>query len=106
MSGGWKGSNRRNELPANWYTELRPFVLARDGYRCRGIDGQHCGEPANQVDHTGDKHDHRPENLQALCADCHAVKTSRQGNAARWAVRQQRPKERHPGWIGPATPGG
>ncbi|MFD5663439.1 hypothetical protein ACFWIK_00820 [Streptomyces anthocyanicus] len=43
--------------------------------------------------------DHRPEMLQALCADCHAKKSSRQGNAARWAERTTRPKERHPGLI-------
>lgn len=100
MSGGWAGSNRRAELPADWYTTIRPFVLQRDEYRCRNrIDGRVCGRTANQVDHIGDRHDHRPEMLQALCADCHAIKSSRQGNAARWAERQQRPKERHPGLI-------
>jgi 5-methylcytosine-specific restriction endonuclease McrA len=100
MSGRWEGSNRRAELPADWYTAIRPFVLARDEYRCRNrTDGRVCGRRANQVDHIGDKHDHRPEMLQALCADCHAAKSSRQGNDARWAVRRQRPKERHPGLI-------
>jgi 5-methylcytosine-specific restriction endonuclease McrA len=98
MSGGWVGSNRRAELPPDWYTAIRPAVLRRDEYRCRNrIDGQVCGRRANQVDHIGDRHDHRPEMLQALCAECHAKKSSRQGNDARWAVRRQRPPERHPG---------
>jgi 5-methylcytosine-specific restriction endonuclease McrA len=100
MSGGWAGSNRRAELPPDWQTYRRPTVLKRDEYRCRNrIDGRVCGRPANQVDHIGDKHDHRIEMLQALCADCHAVKSSAQGNDARWAVRMQRPPERHPGLL-------
>ncbi|MGW2708682.1 HNH endonuclease [Streptomyces sp. NPDC001356] len=100
MSGGWAGSNRRAELPSNWGSEIRPFVLQRDEYRCRNrIDGRVCGRTANQVDHIGDRHDHRPEMLQALCEDCHNHKSSRQGNAARWAVRMQRPTERHPGLL-------
>ncbi|MEV6836782.1 HNH endonuclease signature motif containing protein [Streptomyces sp. NPDC051133] len=100
MSGGWAGSNRRAELPRDWYTHIRPFVLARDEHRCRNrIDGRVCGRRANQVDHIGDRDNHRPENLQALCEDCHAKKSSAQGNAARWAVRRQRPKERHPGLL-------
>lgn len=99
MSGGWAGSRRRYELPPNWQSQIRPAILQRDGHRCRGLDGKHCGRPATDVDHIGDRDDHRPENLQALCADCHAVKSSREGNAARWAVREQRPGERHPGLI-------
>lgn len=100
MSGAWAGSNRRHELPPDWYTTIRPFVLQRDEHRCRNrIDGRVCGRRANQVDHIGDRHDHRPEMLQALCADCHASKSSRQGNDARWAVRMRRPAERHPGLI-------
>ncbi|SFK73513.1 HNH endonuclease [Streptomyces pini] len=99
MSGGWKGSRRRHELPPNWKTQIRPYVLERDRYSCRGIDSKPCGRPANQVDHIGDRNDHRPENLQALCADCHAAKTSRQGNTARWAVRERRPAEKHPGLL-------
>lgn len=100
MSGGWAGSNRRAELPADWYTTIRPYVLARDEHRCRArIDGVVCGRRANQVDHIGHKDDHRPEMLQALCADCHGRKSSQQGNAARWAVRTRRPPERHPGLI-------
>ncbi|MFF7171107.1 HNH endonuclease [Streptomyces pseudovenezuelae] len=100
MSGGWAGSNRRAELPPDWQTVIRPAVLQRDEHRCRNrIGGRVCGRPANQVDHIGDKHDHRIEMLQALCADCHNAKSSRQGNDARWAERMRRPPERHPGLI-------
>ncbi|MGW3486545.1 HNH endonuclease [Streptomyces sp. NPDC001054] len=102
MSGGWSGSNRRAELPPNWYTDIRPRVLARDEYRCRNrTGGRVCGRWANQVDHIGDKNDHRPEMLQALCAQCHGRKSSAQGNAARWApaARRDRPAERHPGLL-------
>ncbi|WP_405991089.1 HNH endonuclease [Streptomyces sp. NBC_00986] len=100
MSGGWVGSNRRAELPPDWYTAIRPAVLQRDEYRCRNrIDGRACARPANQVDHIGAKDDHRLEMLQALCVDCHAKKSSRQGNDARWAERMTRPPERHPGLI-------
>ncbi|MFD5838209.1 HNH endonuclease [Streptomyces collinus] len=100
MSGRWAGSNRRAELPADWQSRIRPFVLARDEHRCRNrIGRQVCGRRANQVDHIGDRDDHRPENLQALCEDCHNRKSSRQGNDARWAARMQRPAERHPGLL-------
>jgi 5-methylcytosine-specific restriction endonuclease McrA len=96
VSGGWTDSNRRDELPADWYTRIRPMILERDGYRC-----QACGRPATDVDHIGDKHDHRPANLQALCGWCHRRKTSRQGNQSpnRQRVTEARPGERHPGLM-------
>lgn len=100
MSGQWAGSNRRAELPADWYTYRRPAVLQRDEHRCRNrLNGRVCARWANQVDHIGDKHDHRIEMLQALCEDCHNRKSSRQGNDARWAERTTRRPERHPGLI-------
>jgi 5-methylcytosine-specific restriction protein A len=94
MSGGWTGSNRRAELPDDWYTRIRPQILERDEYRCRA-----CGKPATDVDHIGDKDDHRPGNLQALCGWCHRRKTSEQGNYSpnRAKVTEVRPGERHPG---------
>lgn len=96
MSGGWAGSNRRAELPADWYTRIRPAILERDGHRC-----QKCGAAATDVDHIGDKHDHRPDNLQALCDWCHRQKTARQGRHSpnRIEVTQRRPPEEHPGLM-------
>ncbi|MFF1756142.1 HNH endonuclease [Streptomyces sp. NPDC058266] len=99
MSGGWAGSDRRTELPPDW-PQRRADVLDRDGHRCRWrTNGIACGKHATDVDHIKPGNDHRPENLQALCTDHHAIKSSREGNAARWAVRRQRPAERHPGLI-------
>ncbi|MFF9088637.1 HNH endonuclease [Streptomyces sp. NPDC014991] len=99
MSGGWAGSTRRHELPDDW-PERRAYVLARDEYRCRWHeDSTVCGRAATDVDHIRPGNDHRPENLQALCRDHHALKSSREGNAARWSVRMRRPAERHPGLI-------
>lgn len=100
MSGRWAGSQRRTELPPDW-PAIRARILDRDAHRCRGIDGRPCGQPATDVDHIGDRHDHSPSNLQALCRDCHGRKSAREGNAARWAVRERRPVERHPGLLGP-----
>ncbi|MDX2528043.1 HNH endonuclease [Streptomyces europaeiscabiei] len=96
MSGGWADSNRRNELPADWYTGIRPAILERDGHRC-----QACGDHATDVDHIGDKHDHRPDNLQALCGWCHKRKTSAQGNQSpnRQQITETRQREQHPGLM-------
>ncbi|MFD1714169.1 hypothetical protein ACFSBZ_06780 [Amnibacterium flavum] len=42
--------------------------------------------------------DHRLANLQALCAFCHARKSSAEGHAARSArATRNRPAEEHPG---------
>lgn len=106
VSGGWVDSDRRSELPDNWYTELRPFVLQRDEYRCRWREGSRvCGHHANQVDHITPGDDHRPENLQALCQHHHAVKSSREGNAARWRETARRPPSDTRGSSGPDRAG-
>jgi hypothetical protein len=100
MPGGWVGSNRRAELPPEWEPVIRPRILKRDEYRCRWIDnGQRCTQPATDVDHKGDKHDHSDRNLRALCAWHHGKRTSEQGNAARVRVSNRRAAERHPGLL-------
>lgn len=98
----WETSNRRQELPPNWYSGIRPRILERDGHRCqwrrtRGI----CGSPANQVDHIGDRHDHSDDNLQALCAWHHRKKTEQESADARRkiAAKGRLPVERHPGLL-------
>jgi 5-methylcytosine-specific restriction endonuclease McrA len=98
------GSWRRRPLPANWETELRPAVLARDGYRCRWTAaGRLCGLPANQVDHIIAGGPDELWNLQALCTGHHAAKTGREAGAAWGKLRRQmaaarpRPAGRHPG---------
>lgn len=98
MSGRWAGSTRRDELPADW-PAIRDAVLERDHHRCRWFEGgRYCARWANQVDHIRPGSDHSPTNLQALCADHHAIKSSREGNAAP-RVTRWRPAERHPGLI-------
>lgn len=84
MSGGWKGSDRRDRLPADWPAR-RAFVLKRDLYRCTQVlvDGSQCRAMANQVDHVARGDDHSYENLTSLCEDHHAAKSSREGNEAR-----------------------
>lgn len=100
----WEGSNRRAELPADWYTRVRPRILARDGERCQWrTETGLCGAHANQVDHIGDAHDHSDDNLQALCGHHHGRKSALEGNTARTRqgrVSSLRRPERHPGLKG------
>lgn len=98
MSGHWQGSRRRAELPDDW-PQRRAVVLARDEHRCRErVGGVVCGKRATDVDHIKPGSDHSYANLQALCRDCHALKSSREGNAAP-RVSRWRPAERHPGLL-------
>ena len=95
MSGKWANSNRRAELPTNW-PALRRRILNRDQHRCTETtaDGTRCTAHATDVDHTGDKHDHRMEMLRSLCSWHHDRKSSAQGNAAQ---QRRRPTPQHPG---------
>ncbi|PZG20612.1 HNH endonuclease [Nonomuraea aridisoli] len=98
---GWKGSTRRHTLPPNW-PDIRRAVLRRDGYQCthiRADTGNRCGERATDVDHLGDRDDHRLQNLAAKCAGHHRRKSSRQGAEAANARRipRNRPPDPHPG---------
>jgi hypothetical protein len=61
--------------------------------------GYFCDATATDVDHIGDPDDHTDGNLRSLCSEHHDQKTSRQGNAARWTHRRQKPRERHPGIL-------
>lgn len=102
-SGGWRDSTRRSTLPADW-PRVRNHVLKRDGRQCR-IAGPMCIGTATEVDHVGDREDHRPESLRAACSPCHLDRSSRQGAGASAQARRQivaarkRPQERHPGLV-------
>lgn len=100
MTGNWDSSNRRQRLPANW-PAIRSKVLKRDLYRCQWSEhGLICGQPANQVDHVINGDDHRMINLRSLCEPHHALKSSAEGNHARWHSNpRRRPEEPHPGTI-------
>lgn len=98
-------SGRSAPLPPNW-PALRRYVLERDRAECKwqGPDPfvpteRVCGVIASDVDHKGDPNNHDPDMLRALCAEHHRIRTSAQGNAARWAHRRERPREPHPGII-------
>ena len=100
MPGQWQGSNRRAELPANWDSEIRPRIFARDGGQCTETDGGvRCTHRATDVDHIGDKTDHSDENLRALCDWHHKRRSSQQGNRARKRIPEKRRPEPHPGLI-------
>lgn len=96
MAGGWEGSDRKDELPPNWNSEIRPRILRRDPWcmKCRRA-------PSVEVDHILRGNDHRDRNLQGLCTQCHAAKSSREGNDAQRRIRlaRWRPKRPHPGIL-------
>ena len=95
MSGGWQGSDRRERLPSGWM-KIRAAILARDPVCVL------CGvRPSTHCDHIKAKtDDNRPQSLQGVCTECHAQKSSREGNAAQRAAQRpgrRRPEEPHPG---------
>ena len=90
----WEGSTRRDRLPANWKTEVRPSILERDKHRCQLQHEDICIGTASEVDHIVAGDDHAPANLQAICTPCHRFKSSSEGAAAR--PRINRPPEPHP----------
>ncbi|MFD5599192.1 HNH endonuclease [Leucobacter sp. NPDC058333] len=94
----WETSNRRDRLPKDW-PQIRAAILERDGHRC-----QQCGRHGTHVDHIDPGDDHRPSNLQTLCAPCHWRKSRAEGGRAvhkgRRVVKRiprLRPAEQHPG---------
>lgn len=118
MPGGWQGSNRRTELPANWRAEIRPAVLARDGHRCTWLEGHddggfptylagsyppadRCNERGSDVDHVGDRHDHGVHNARTLCGWHHARRSGSQGGTAQPRFTTKLPRETHPGLLNP-----
>lgn len=101
MSGGWKGSDRKQRLPADWPT-LRMQVRIRSGGTCEVIRDStktRCTNPADDCDHIIPGDDHSLENLRDICRWHHKAKSSAEGNQAQAVIRQKakRPPERHPG---------
>lgn len=102
--GQWAGSNRREQLPANWQT-IRRLTLRRDDHRCTWRhEGVRCPEVATDVDHIRPGNDHADENLRSLCGFHHLKKSSAEGGAARAAIwrrnnRKFRRTESHPGLL-------
>lgn len=97
MSGHWKGSTRRSRLPPDWASHTVPRILHRDHHLC-----YLCGHAgADTIDHIQPGDNHADWNLAAVHdrnpPHCHRYKSSAEGHTARWAVREKRPAERHPG---------
>ena len=95
MSGGWRGSDRRSRLPRGW-AAIRAEVLARDStcVLCSVRPATHCDHIKPKTD------DDRPSQLQGVCATCHGLKSSAEGNEAQRAnprPTRRRPEEPHPG---------
>lgn len=106
MSGGWKGSDRRERLPADWEARRR-FVFERDGGQCTEQTRRgRCKAPATDCDHVVPGDDHSYANLTSLCGPHHAEKSAREGAAAREALSTatRRPPEFHPGRTAPPPP--
>ncbi len=95
---GWHNSNRRGALPQDWRAR-RARILARDHHRCT-IAGPHCTGTATEVDHIGERTDHRDHMLRAVCHPCHARRTAQQAASSRTA-RRRRPDEGVPGLLSP-----
>lgn len=93
MSGGWQGSDRVKRLPPEW-KKIRARVLARDPI-CKLCDLR----PSTHCDHIVAKTDeHAEDRLQGVCATCHGLKSSAEGNTAPRATEgRRRPPEPHPG---------
>lgn len=98
----WQGSDRRARLPDDW-PRIRFRVGERDGWRCQAdTPAGKCLRQANQCDHIERGDDHSEGNLQMLCEEHHATKSSSEGGRARSAARArmkkrwERPAEKNP----------
>lgn len=100
MSGGWQGSDRKARLPEDW-SQRRQRILIRDKRTCQIVDDG-CLITATEVDHIHAGDDHDDTNLQAVCSECHAHKSAREGVEARTRILtdRRRPTPRHPGLRG------
>lgn len=113
MPTGWKGSDRRHTLPANWgQTCLR--ILNRDHHRCQWVrqdTDRRCLAKAHDVDHRTPHSEGGTDddsNLWALCTWHHARKTGIEGGTASGVARRAKrdaAKAIHPGLMdAPSTP--
>jgi 5-methylcytosine-specific restriction protein A len=93
----WEGNNRSSTKEHRLWAKR---VLARDKYICQ-LQGTTCLHRATEADHIIEWSDGGRElmsNGQAVCVNCHRVKTSAHANSKRWAHRRGvTPK--HPGLL-------
>ena len=93
---GFETSSRKRAFPRDWAFRRR-LVLERAGFRCvyvRQDTGLPCGAKANQCDHihpgVNGVYDDSLDNLQALCAYHHLVKSKGEGGRAAVEHRRER----------------
>lgn len=97
MAHNWHNSTRTATLPANWKT-LRLRILRRDRWLCQIRFEGYCTVKATDVDHIGNRLDHRPSNLQASCGPCNQHKNVLTRPTPRRASERRAP-EAHPGLV-------
>ena len=101
MPGRWKGSNRRERLPANW-AALVKAVHARSGDRCEFVlpSGARCPRKADGgVDHRIPNDDHSMTNLRDSCQHHHGKKSSAEGNEAQAEIAALRLRPTEEGFM-------
>lgn len=90
-------SEDRPPLPPDW-EQRRQRVFERDGWLCQLGFPEVCTVRATECDHKGERDDHRLTELQAVCSECHKVKTQQQSREAiqSKAALARPPKRVHP----------
>ncbi|MEJ7642287.1 MAG: HNH endonuclease [Candidatus Nitrosocosmicus sp.] len=76
-----KKGNKKSKERKGFSQSVQQAVLRKQDHKCA-----HCKRLLNVVDYdhkNGDRSDNRESNCQALCPNCHAVKTRREKNK-RW----------------------
>jgi len=94
MSGKWKDSSRRGQLPAGW-SAIRERVKARANGQCQGIlpSGKQCPRRGTDAHHAAGADNHDWITMLWLCPYHHGQETAKE--AQRW--RQPKVEVRHPG---------
>lgn len=87
----WSSSNRRASLPKDW-PAIRQRVIKRDQGVCQWPlpFGGKCANPANEVDHKKNAHNHGLDNLWLLCTTHHERKTQTEALAGRTRYEPKR----------------
>lgn len=98
---GWKGSNRRKELPRNW-KQIRMEVRRRSRGQCEWVspDGVRCRKAAVDVDHWVHRENHAPAFLRDLCRTHHNWKTSQESRAGKVSRRRKGERKRRDDFPG------
>lgn len=92
--GGWKGqrgTRQQRGYGAAW-DRLRQVILRRDLHLCQPCKEAGRATPATAVDHIKPKAKGGTDdgdNLQAICEDCHRIKSAAEGHEAKGNAPRQ-----------------